>query len=92
MEWLEEAAIARGQPLPDIVRNKPRLRPDGDFYWLAYQDLISCANERGIIPWTAYDQYAQRYGEQTERLKRIVGALVNGSISDRHKNRHGGSE
>lgn len=37
-----------------------------EFYWTAFQRLSSCRNygpsSVGPVPWTAMDQYADRYG------------------------------
>jgi hypothetical protein len=84
-DWIIEQAKATGRPIPQIVSQRPTLRDDALFYLQAYIDLMSCGNEKGVIPWTAYDQYATRYGERTDRLKRIIGALINGTVSNRHK-------
>ena len=60
-------AIRRRQPLPDAIRNAPRLRPFMEPFFEAFQELSTCRQMTGMgppgpIPWTAIEQYAARHG------------------------------
>lgn len=72
---------ARGQPLPDTVKNAPELTVGLELYWFAFQNLV---NDRSIgvsvgpISWTTIEDYADRIGvseDQREALHHHIGKM-----------------
>lgn len=61
LEWVAEAAKKRGQAVPTIVKKRPKVRRDLDYFWTAFHDLLTDTDFNGNIRWTALDQYSNRY-------------------------------
>lgn len=54
-----------GEPIPERIRNKPRLNPTLAFYLEAHAELDTdrdVAFGFGPIPWSSLNAYAQAYG------------------------------
>jgi len=68
-------------PIPEKFKNKPHLRPDLRFYWLAFLDLSSertMGMSEGPIPWSRAVAYATWYGlsdEEVEDFWFLVGRM-----------------
>lgn len=92
------AQARRTGRLPDRVANAPELDRGLALYWVAYCDLSTCrpSSMGGVlpIPWTAIDQYAQRYDydlEQEERLHMFIGKMDR-TMEAWHEKKHGGKQ
>lgn len=75
-------AVDRGKPVPETLRNRPRLRPDNEETYRAFWDLNSCRPVTmggfGRIPWTAVADYAERVGIQDlDEFYYLVQAMDN---------------
>ena len=58
-----EAALERGQEIPDVFREEPPLYPGEEFYLQAFKKLSTCRQlgmSIGPIPWDAIDRYIER--------------------------------
>lgn len=60
-----------------VLANRPVLRDGLVHIWEAFQRLGTCRNSVGMtglgpIPWTAIDQYAQRYGYEGFQYDELV--------------------
>lgn len=75
LEWVVEQAKQRGVAPPDITRDKPTLLRQLEFYWSAFNDLLTDTDQLGNIRWTALDQYARRYNVQFETFRYIIRAM-----------------
>lgn len=68
-------------PVPEKMKNKPMLRPDLRFFWMAFLDLSSertMGMSEGPIPWSAAVSYANWHGlshEETEDLWFLIGRM-----------------
>lgn len=51
LDWVAQGAAARGIAIPNVVSMRPVLRPDAQFYWNAYLDLLEA-------DWVACERYA----------------------------------
>ena len=88
---VEQAQKLR-MPLPDAIKNKPRLRPGLEVYYMAFWE---CSTDRqlgmaeGPIPWTAINAWAIRHGfvgaEEFDRLVRIIKMMDVAYIEHRTK-------
>lgn len=59
-------------PVPEKMKNKPILRPDLRFYWMAFLDLSSertMGMSEGPIPWSRAVAYATWYGLSDEEIE-----------------------
>ena len=57
MQWEEENI-----PLPRTIREMPYLDDEDVFYYKAFNELHTCRNQNGVIPWDSINSYAYRYG------------------------------
>lgn len=62
---MAKAAKERGQPVPEIIKSKPKLLPESIFYYKAYDDLYDCS-------WSECKQYAEYYGKQVDDLWKVL--------------------
>ena len=63
----------RGLTPPEHLETPPQIEPRFAVYWEAYQDLQSeRRTPRGRLPVSSILDYADRYGIDRDRLKRIV--------------------
>lgn len=61
--------IERRQPLPESIKNAPRLLEGLGFYYTAFQELSTdrpVGMGVGQIPWTSIDRFAERHGLEEE--------------------------
>ena len=76
-----EQARRLSMPLPDKIRNKPRLRYGLDLYWKAFADLSSdrmMGMTEGPISWRSIHAWGERnciLGDDFERLVSIVRTM-----------------
>ena len=56
---IARALAEQGRDVPQHLHGEP-LKPEFSFYWRAFIELRTCAAD-GLIPWTAIDQYANRF-------------------------------
>lgn len=69
-----------GMPLPAPILNAPKLDPDYQGLFDAWEDLSTCRVSGGPIPWLAMKQYADenRYdGDEREGFFHCVTQLDN---------------
>lgn len=68
-----------GRPYPNAIANAPELLNENVFFYIAFDHLSSCRNyEYGPIPYTAIEDYCNRYctdAEQAERLLEVVNQV-----------------
>ena len=59
-----EAAERKGRSLPQWFLDQPEVPEGGetDFIFAAFEDLATCRNEAGSIPWSEARLYALHYG------------------------------
>lgn len=57
MQWEDDQI-----PLPQSIREMPSLLEGNEFYYKAFNELHTCRNQNGVIPWSDIDRYAVRYG------------------------------
>lgn len=63
----------RGLQPPEHLEEPPLIEKRFTVYWEAYRDLqTERINARATIPFSAIASYAQQYGLDVDRLKRIV--------------------
>ena len=75
-EAIIQAYKERGLQPPEHIEEPPQIRAAFFVYWEAYQDLQSeRKTPRGMIPVTSILAYAQGYGLDPDRLKRIIWAV-----------------
>lgn len=60
-EYLKKQAKMMRQPVPDRIKNKPKLGTGLQLYYDAFMELQNDRNEAGFIPWTVKTQYADRF-------------------------------
>ena len=83
LEWQEknfvvQAAIERGQPIPEWLQNEPLLLPGDEFYMSAFYELSTCRSygwTLGPIPWRDIIFYAQYAGLEEDLLPVFVRSL-----------------
>ena len=75
LEWVAEFAAKRGGAAPDVIDTRPELRRHLEFYWSAFNDLLTDTDQYGSIRWSALDQYARRYSVNFETFRYIIRAL-----------------
>lgn len=62
---MAKAAKERGQPVPEIIKSRPKLLPESIFYYKAYDDLYDCS-------WSECKQYAEYYGKRVDDLWKVL--------------------
>jgi hypothetical protein len=68
-------------PLPDKIKNRPKLRPGLDLYWRAFWEMSSdreIGMGVGPIPWRTVNDWCLRndiWGEDFERLLTILRGM-----------------
>lgn len=62
---MAKAAKERGQPVPEVIKNRPSLLPEAIFYFKAYDDLYDCS-------WVDCKTYAEYYGKRVDDLWRVI--------------------
>ena len=79
-------------PLPDKIKNRPRLSPGLDFYYSAFWELMTCrpiGMMEGPIPWTAIHQYAVAHGvydpDEIDRMSAVIKRMDIAYMEHRHK-------
>lgn len=86
-----EQAQRLNMPLPEKIRDKPRLRVGLEFYWRAFWELSTDRDigmAEGPIPWTAIHWWAARHdirGEEFDRLVLLIKAMDVVYIEERSK-------
>jgi hypothetical protein len=87
-----KGAFQRRQEIPENIQNAPELLPGLQMYYDAFIALTSCRSlgygVMGGIPWTAINDYAERYeihGAQFDRLVFYVQALDNHYLNEVRK-------
>lgn len=75
LEWVVEQAQRRGVAPPEITKNRPELLRHLEFYWSAFNDLLTETDRNGNIRWSALDRYAIRYNVQFEVFRYIIRAM-----------------
>ena len=58
-------ALVNRAPIPDNIKNAPRLQIGLEFYYRAFSELTTCRSlgfGPGPIPWTAIQAFAGTYG------------------------------
>lgn len=75
LDWVAEQAASRGIAPPEFLEDKPTLLRHLEFYWSAFNDLLTEMDQYGSIRWTALDQYARRYSVNFETFRYIIRAL-----------------
>ena len=75
LDWVAELAEARGIAPPEIMKNRPELQNELQFYWEAFDELSSEVNPNGAIPWSSIDRYAERYRVNFETFRYIIRAM-----------------
>lgn len=83
LDWQEknfvaQAAIERGQPVPEWLLNEPLLLPGDRFYISAFYELSTCRSfgmTVGPIPWRDIIYYAQFAQLDDDLLSVFVRAL-----------------
>ena len=71
---LQQAARSN-KPVPERIKNAPRLLPGLDFYFEAFMHLTSCRESGwgvGPIPWTAIIRYCDEIGLQGDQREDMV--------------------
>lgn len=86
-----EQAQKLGMPLPEKIKNKPKLRIGLNLYWRAFLD---CSSDRemgmaeGPLPWTSMNEWAIRYdivGDEFDRLVLLLRAMDSVYLDTRNK-------
>lgn len=57
-----DQAKVRGQSPPKFLQDKPELNELLIWYWESFWELSTTRNDMGQIPWTAINEYANRWG------------------------------
>ncbi len=63
------------RPLPDPIRDAPRLHPGLELYYTAFKELSTCraiGMAAGPIPWTAMETYADKLGLTGDDFERFT--------------------
>lgn len=74
LDWLARHAAERGQAPPELLKDRPELLPHLQFYWQAFNELLSDVTCQSI-PWSSLDRYARRYNVQFETFRYIIRAM-----------------
>ena len=74
LDWVARQAAERGLAPPEILKDKPELLPTLQFYWQAFNELLSDVTYQSI-PWSSIDSYARRYNVQFETFRYIIRAM-----------------
>lgn len=75
LDWVAEHAASRGVAAPEFIDTRPTLKRQLEFYWSAFNDLLTDTDHNGNIRWSALDQYARRYNVKFETFRYIIRAL-----------------
>lgn len=75
LDWVAEFAAKRGVAAPDFIEDRPELRRHLEFYWSAFNDLLTDTDHNGNIRWSALDRYSRRYNVNFETFRYIIRAL-----------------
>jgi len=92
-EKIVNAALARGDSIPQSILEAPEVRHDLAFFWSAFHALSSCRNfgmSVGPIPWTAIAEYAGFHNvfdfeEFEEIIRRMDSYYLDLIFSDQEK-------
>jgi hypothetical protein len=69
-------ALSAGRPLPKAIAEAPGLEQGNEFFYNAFVSLNTCRlTDYGGIPWTAVEQYAQRYCIDEEQADLLHGVI-----------------
>jgi len=82
-------------PIPERIKNKPRVPIELKFYFKAFFDLLTHSGGGGNIPWKSAKDYAEYYELseiELERMWQIVSALETQYIKFHERSKPKGSE
>ena len=75
LDWVAELSASRGVAPPNFIDTRPELKRHLEFYWSAFNDLMTDTDQYGSIRWSALDSYARRYSVNFETFRYIIRAL-----------------
>lgn len=87
---IRDTAMRTGMPLPDFIRNKPKLLPGLEIFWIAFNELKTDRRYDAMsgipldIPWSSIRKYAESFGwtnpvffsRFVHYIRRMDGALI----------------
>lgn len=75
LDWVAKLAAERGTETPEFIEARPELKRHLEFYWSAFNDLLTDTDLNGAIRWSSLDRYARRYSVNFETFRYIIRAL-----------------
>ena len=79
-EFILKQSIRHNTPVPEKILNAPVLDLGLEFFYVAFQHLLTCKSFNGVIPYTDIEAFATAndvVGEQRDDLHYHIRALDN---------------
>lgn len=70
-ENILEQCLRYDRPYPDPIANAPELAMGLEMFFVGYQDLTTCRDFNGNIPWMSIETYGEKKGWDVDQIEML---------------------